>query len=143
MRELSDMDFNGELICNQLQKNKYVKIFNIIFIILIGQVSYAQTITIIDKDSKFPIQNVHVNNEDRTVRVISDKNGVIDLSVFSDMELLNFSHVSYVELEALKKQLLSGDNTISLQYKSELLNEVFLSATKGEENISAEHCQDQ
>ncbi len=113
-----------------------MKFLNAIFIILIGSVSYAQNITIVDNDSGFPIQNVHVDNEDKSKRVISDKNGEIDLSIFSKMELLTFSHVSYVEFELLKKQIQKDDAKIYLQYKSELLNEVFLSATKGKENTS-------
>ncbi len=104
--------------------------------ILFGQFSYAQTCVVVDKDSEFPIQNVHVKNEDESVRVISDKNGIIDLSVFSEMELLTFSHVSYVEFELLKKQIHKDKTTIYLQFKSELLNEIFLSATKGKENIT-------
>ena len=108
----------------------------IILFFINGYITFAQKITIVDKDSGFPIQNVHVNNEDKSKRVISDKNGKMDLTIFSAMELLTFSHVSYVEFELLKKQIQNNDAKIYLQYKSELLNEVFLSATKGKEDIS-------
>lgn len=113
-----------------------MKIFNLILFFIIGQITYAQNIIVVDKNSGFPIQNVHVNNEDKSKRVISDKNGKIDLAVFTDVELLTFSHVSYVEFELLKKQIQNNNAKIHLQYKSELLSEVFLSATKGEEKTS-------
>ena len=113
-----------------------MKILNIILILLVGQIAHAQKYTLADKDSGFPIQNVHVTNEDNSKRVISDKNGEIDLSIFSELELLTFSHVSYVETELIKKQLQDENMMILLQFKSELLTEVFLSATKGQENIS-------
>jgi len=108
----------------------------VFFLVLFVQFSYAQTCIVVDKDSEFPIQNVHVTNEDESIRVISDKNGFIDLGNFDNMDLLTFSHVSYVEFELLKKQIQKDKTTIYLQFKSELLTEVFLSATKGEENIT-------
>ena len=105
-------------------------------LVFFGQFSYAQTCIVVDKNSEFPIQNVHVTNEDESIRVISDKNGFIDLGKFDNMDLLTFSHVSYVEFELLKKQIHKDKTTIYLQFKSELLTEIFLSATKGEENIT-------
>lgn len=80
-----------------------MKYINVLIIILISNYSFGQSCIILDNNSEFPIQNVQVLNEDFTKIVISDKNGVVDLSKFSDMELLTFSHVSYVEFELLKK----------------------------------------
>lgn len=113
-----------------------MKYLNFVVILLIGHYANAQRCTILDKNSEFPIQNVQVQNEDFSKMVISDKNGVVDLTIFSELELLNFSHVSYVEFELIKKQVREGNTKIYLQYKSELLSEVFLSATKSKENIS-------
>jgi hemoglobin/transferrin/lactoferrin receptor protein len=113
-----------------------MKFLKVVLIVLFGHFSYSQNAIVIDKDSEFPIQNVQVKNEDSSKSVVSDKNGVIDLSGFSDMELLTFSHVSYVEMELLKKQIRRNNTIIYLQFKSELLKEVFLSASKGKESIS-------
>lgn len=113
-----------------------MKFLHLIVLLLIGQISFAQICTIVDKDSEFPIQNVYITNEDKSLLVISDKNGKVDLSVFSEMELLTFTHVGYVDLELLKKQLIRDKTTVYLQFKSELLTEVFLSASKKEEDIS-------
>ena len=52
------------------------------------------------------------------------------------MELLTFTHVSYVEMELLKKQIRKDFTTVFMQFKSELLKEVFISATKGVEERS-------
>lgn len=109
-----------------------MKFLNAVLIVLIGHFSYAQKCVIVDKDSEFPISNVQITNEDRTISVISDSNGIADLSGFEEMELLIFHHVSYVELELLKKQIRKDFTTVFLQYKSELLKEVFLSAAMGD-----------
>ena len=94
----------------------------------------AQNITILDKESEFPISNVAVINEDNSKRVVSNADGVADLSIFSDNEILTIRHVSYVEFEALKRQLVKA-RFVYLQSKSEQLEEVFLSASKGEESV--------
>jgi len=112
-----------------------MKFLSIVLFFFIGYISFAQQYVIVDEDSGFPIQNVHVNNQDHSKRVISDKHGKIDLNIFSNSEKLIFSHISYVVYEVEKVQL-QNTTTISLQYKSDLLNEVFLSATKRKENIS-------
>ncbi len=82
-----------------------MKFLNAVLIVLIGHFSYAQKCVIVDKDSEFPISNVHVTNEDQSKTVVSDRNGILDLSGFGEMELLVFNHVSYVELELIKKQI--------------------------------------
>lgn len=107
-----------------------MKFLNAVLIVLIGQFSYAQKCVIVDKDSEFPIPNVQVINEDQSKSVVSDRNGILDLSDFGEMELLTFRHVSYVEFELIKKQIRRDFTTVFLQYKSELLKEVFLSASK-------------
>lgn len=103
-------------------------------VLLAGCIVTAQKITILDKESEFPVSNVAVLNEDTTKRAVSDVNGIADLSIFSDNEILTFRHVSYVEFEALKRQLVKA-KFVYLQSKSEQLEEVFLSASKGEESL--------
>jgi hemoglobin/transferrin/lactoferrin receptor protein len=109
-----------------------MKILNAVLIVLIGHFSYAQKCVVVDKDSEFPIKNVLISNEAGTKSVISDRNGIFDLADFDEMDLLTFTHVSYVEFELIKKQIKKDFTTIFLQYKSELLKEVFLSADKGD-----------
>ncbi len=103
-------------------------------VLLAGYIATAQKITILDKESEFPIPNVTIVNEDTSKRVVSDVNGVVDLTVFGDNEILTFTHVSYVEFEALKRQLIKA-RFVYLQSKSERLEEVFLSASKGKESL--------
>lgn len=106
------------------------------FILFIGSVCYAQKCIVLDNDSEFTIQNVQVSNEDKSKNVISNEQGILDLSIFSEMELLTFTHVSYVDLELLKHKIQRDNTIIYMQFKSELLDEVFLSASKGREKTN-------
>lgn len=104
----------------------------LLFILLLGYISSAQKITILDKETTFPIQNAAVFNEDKSKTTISDKNGIIDISIFGVNDILTFTHVAYVEYDILKR-LITGKKIIYLQSKSEQLQEIFLSASKGKE----------
>jgi len=109
---------------------------SLILFLFISQFTYAQNCIILDKDSEDPIQNVQVTNEDKSKIAISDENGKVDLGIFTQMEVLTFTHVSYVEFELLKKQIYKNNIIIFLQFNSELLNEVFLSASKAQEKTT-------
>lgn len=107
------------------------RIFLLIFL-LSGYISSAQKITIQDKETSFPVQNVAIFNEDKSKTAVSDRNGIIDISAFSINDILTFKHVSYVEYDILKR-LITGKKIIFLQSKAEQLEEIFLSASKGKE----------
>ncbi|MET2986460.1 TonB-dependent receptor [Aureibaculum conchae] len=94
--------------------------------------SIAQTITILDDESKFPIANVAVFNEDKTKSVVSGKNGKVDISKFKYNDILSFKHVTYIEYEVLKRQITT--DTIFLRSTSHHLEEVFLSTSKSIES---------
>ncbi|MDY7394695.1 TonB-dependent receptor [Aureibaculum sp. 2210JD6-5] len=106
------------------------------FLLLTFIVSYfsstAQTITVLDEESKFPVANVAVFNEDKTKRKVSDKNGKVDLSIFKFNDILSFTHVGYIEFEVLKRQITT--DKIFLRTTAQQLNEVFLSTSKSQES---------
>ncbi|MEL4456838.1 TonB-dependent receptor plug domain-containing protein [Lutimonas vermicola] len=107
-----------------------MKFLNAVLIVLIGHFSYGQKCVIVDKDSELPIPNVQVINENQSKSATSDRNGILDLSNFGEMELITFRHVSYVEMELIKKHIKRDFTTVYLQFKSELLKEVYLSGAK-------------
>ena len=110
-----------------------MKFPSLVLLVLIGHFSFGQKCVVVDKDSEIPIPNVQVTDENSNSFAVSDHNGIVDLSTFGEMDLLTFTHVSYVELELIKKHVRRDFTTVYLQFKSELLEEVFVSATKGVE----------
>ena len=113
-----------------------MRYFYLILFLFVWQFTSAQNCIILDKDTEDPIQYVQISNEDKSKTTISDENGKADLGIFDKMELLTFTHVSYVEFELLKKQIYKNNVIIFLQFNSELLNEVFLSASKAQEKTT-------
>jgi len=93
----------------------------------------AQQVLVLDKSTHLPIANVIIFNDQKTIKVETNKNGKADLSAFAKLDIITFSHLAYVELEVLKRQLKSVNFKVYLRDKSLLLPEVILSASKRSE----------
>ena len=108
----------------------------ILFLLLLvtGQISFSQHCLVIDDNSGLPVSNVLITNESKSHTVLTDIDGSADISSFDEMDILSFTHINYVETEILKRHLLNSDQKVYLQFKTEFLNEIFLSATKRPEN---------
>lgn len=108
----------------------------ILFLLLLvtGQISFSQQCFVIDDNSGLPVSNVLITNESKSHTVLTDIDGSADISSFDEMDILSFTHINYVETEILKRHLLNSDQKVYLQFKTEFLSEIFLSATKRPEN---------
>ncbi len=101
----------------------------------------AQEVKVIDFETKLPINNCIIYGEENISFVSTDKNGKANLAIFGSNEIISFNHLSYIEVDRLKRQLVDSDYIIYLHKKSESLNEVVLSVSRKKESLSriAEH----
>ena len=104
----------------------------ILSLILIGYsfISFSQTFTVINENGE-KIEGVlfYSNNKNR----MSNKNGIVDLSNFKELELIDIYHISY-KRKKIKKGGLSN-NLIRLQSNNIKLKEVSIhSSLNVEEN---------
>jgi hemoglobin/transferrin/lactoferrin receptor protein len=97
---------------------------------------HAQFVTVLDRESNLPIENVSVYNDTNTLVVSTNKQGKADLSGFKDADILSFNHLSYVEFDILKRELSVLEFVVYLNKRSEMLDEIVLSASKGVEKRS-------
>lgn len=112
-----------------------MKITTVIISIFLVQITLAQTCVILDKNTEMPIANVKITDE-KGHTVMSNQQGEAILDDFENMQVLTMTHMSYVEFELMKRPSLPHGAKIYLQFKTELLGEVFLSASKTEEKIT-------
>jgi hemoglobin/transferrin/lactoferrin receptor protein len=109
----------------------------VLFLLLIYSIStYAQQVKVLDRSSNFPIQGVTIYNDSNNTVVSTNKNGIADLSDFKDVDIISFNHLSYYEFEILKRELSVIEFVVYLNKRSEQLDEIILSASKGEEKRS-------
>lgn len=104
-------------------------------------IANGQQVKVLDKNSNFPIQGVTIYNDTNNNVVYTNKNGIADLSEFKDFDIISFNHLSYYEFEILKRELGVIEYVVYLNKRAEQLEEIVLSASKGEERRSrvAEH----
>ncbi|NAS31177.1 TonB-dependent receptor [Flavobacteriaceae bacterium R38] len=99
----------------------------------ITYLSHAQTIKIIDKETKEPVINVAVFNQDKTKTKISGIDGTVDLSLFDENERIFLRLFGYTQKRITKREALLQDGIIELVPQSEKLDEVILSISKWEQ----------
>ncbi|APU67991.1 TonB-dependent receptor plug domain-containing protein [Christiangramia flava] len=88
----------------------------------------AQEVKVLDSDSRKPLADVAIFNQDRSTSAITDTLGIADLSSFSSEELLTFSIISHEDLYLRKKEILN--NTVLLEADNNQLDQVVLSVSR-------------
>jgi len=104
-----------------------------IFSLLIGVISYGQTITVLDGKTKEPIDNVAIFDINKNQSVVSNANGAANLDAFDTDALLQFQHPAYQEL-TFTLQSIKEETTIYLTERIIKMKDVVVSANKWEQN---------
>ena len=107
----------------------------IILLFFFSTLSFGQQITVKDENTNENLPDVVIFNESKSQSIITDLDGVVDLSLFSSDENIFFQLLGYSTLEILKIEILNG-TTIYLQSESQNLEEVILSVARSESNVN-------
>ena len=107
----------------------------IILLFFFSTLSFGQQITVKDENTNENLPDVVIFNENKSQSIITDLDGVVDLSLFSSDENIFFQLLGYSTLEILKIEVLNG-TTIYLQSESQNLEEVILSVARSESNVN-------
>ncbi|WP_231961662.1 TonB-dependent receptor plug domain-containing protein [Urechidicola croceus] len=104
---------------------------------------FSQEITVLDFDTEFPVGNCTIYAENNPKVIYTNKKGKADISIFADNDIISFNHITYIEVEVLKRQISQTNNIIYLHRNAEALDEVVLSSTRQKESKSriAEHIE--
>jgi hemoglobin/transferrin/lactoferrin receptor protein len=94
----------------------------------------AQKVKILEKDSKLPIPGVAVFNENKSIIVTSDIDGVISLDKFSNSEAIYFQQLFYTTVIRSKAEIKKNNLVVIMISKAQGLDEVVVSASKFEQS---------
>ena len=94
--------------------------------------AFSQKLVIKDFQENTIIPNVTVYNIKRTITILSDFDGNLDLSAFKETDTLIFRHVSYEELQISVNKI--SKSVIYLNPNTQVLSEIILSVGRNREN---------
>ena len=94
--------------------------------------AFSQKLVIKDFQENTIIPNVTVYNIKRTITILSDFDGNLDLSAFKETDTLIFSHVSYEKLQISVNKI--SKSVIYLNPNTQVLSEIILSVGRNREN---------
>jgi len=92
--------------------------------------TFAQKIQVLNEENQEPISAVVIYNSEKTKTGITDFDGFVDISNFSDGETVNFQHISHNDLGLTKAEITTAGNKVFLQLQSSQLDEIILSVAK-------------
>jgi hemoglobin/transferrin/lactoferrin receptor protein len=92
----------------------------------------AQIIQVLEKENNTPISGVAVFNSNKNKSGITDLDGFVEISEFSDIENIIFQHISHINITTSKEEILKNDGVVYLEIDSSNLDEVILSISKFE-----------
>ncbi|MDX1636678.1 MAG: TonB-dependent receptor [Balneolaceae bacterium] len=108
----------------------------VILLITVPAVAVGQQVKVVNETTLQPIENVYLFNQDRDQTATTNAGGLADLSVFEPGDFITFQHASYRQITLSWKQLQQLDYTIKMTERSVKMSEVFVSASKWEQDQS-------
>jgi len=107
----------------------------VLFFCLMWLASFGQSISVLDKETKKPIEDVTIYNQKKTFTIKSSKQGKVDLSGIITNEIIYFTHINYATVKTTKKDIIQNKKILFLNKKSEELDEVVLTVFKSSDKL--------
>lgn len=92
--------------------------------------TYAQKIQVLSRESQDPISGVAVFNDQKSKSAITDFDGYVDISAFTENENITFQHISHDSRVLTKARITANRNRVLLQIIPSTLDEIVLSVSK-------------
>ncbi|GAB4154550.1 MAG: TonB-dependent receptor [Winogradskyella sp.] len=108
-------------------------IFSIVFSLFL-QLSFGQTITVLEKGSNTPISGVALYNLKKTKYVVTDFEGNANIDRFNDREIIYFQNFLYEKKQLRKFEIRENGQVVYLSPKVEGLKQIVISVSKFEQS---------
>ena len=105
-----------------------------LFLFLLLQMAYGQTVTVLEKGSNEPIPGIALYNLKKSKTLVTDLNGQVSLDIFTDTEIIIFKSFLYEKLQLTKSKIAKKNYIVYLIPKVEDLKQIVISASKFEQS---------
>lgn len=101
-----------------------------LLIFLTSFFGWSQNVKILDSETKEPVADATLFNAAKTISKITDEEGRVDVSAFSNYESIFITHLAHREQRTTKAAMIAAGNTIYLEPGKNELGAVVLSVAK-------------
>lgn len=98
------------------------------------QLSFGQTVTVVEETSNEPIPGVALYNFNKTKSVVTDINGEAPITIFNTNEVIYFQNFLYKKRQLKKLEIVQANYNVVLQPSVEDLKQIVISASKFEQS---------
>ena len=105
-----------------------------LFLFLLLQMAYGQTVTVLEKGSNEPIPGIALYNLKKSKTLVTDLNGQVSLDIFNDTEIIFFKSFLYEKQQLTKSKIAKKNYIVYLIPKVEDLKQIVISASKFEQS---------
>ena len=110
-----------------------IRLLSLTLLFLLGNIAYAQQLRVVDSETNKPIENVYIFDSHNSI--LSNKDGLADISNFTGKDFIYFQHPSYQNLKLDFTTLKDQKYIVELHSDIFPIQEVVVSANKWEQNI--------
>ncbi|MDX9696576.1 MAG: TonB-dependent receptor [Bacteroidales bacterium] len=111
-----------------------MKTFFTSFFCLLSITIFAQTLTIIDAETREPVADMAIYNKAKNKSSLSKADGTVTIDVFALDEVIYFQHPSYLRVKFTKKQLIDHGLIVNVEKQVVEIEEFVISAYRWEQN---------
>lgn len=108
------------------------RLLSVLFLFFLSNLSFSQQLRVVDSETKKPIENVYIFDSHNSI--LTDHNGIANISGFSGKDDLYFQHPSYKDIKLAIDELKNYNYLIELCSAIFPIQEVVISANKWEQN---------
>lgn len=111
-------------------------LMTMLVVLLYIPVAWAQTVTVVDRETGEPLVGVNIFSEDRSVAQVTNSEGRASIDDFTNVETIIFSYVGYESLRLSYDRLVDMGLEVTMQSKPLSMSEMVVSANRWAQNTS-------
>ena len=113
-----------------MKKKNMLRLFLLIGILFYTRIIFAQTVQVVDYESKTPVPFANVFNSRKNIYLHTDKKGLVNLHVFHLKDTIYFAHPDYEITVITKENIIKNKYRVELYRSATTLNTIVLSVSR-------------
>lgn len=109
-------------------------LLSVLVVLLYVPASYAQTITVVDKQNNDPLEGVNIFTEDRSTLAATNNKGQASISKFKGAETIILSYVGYESIRRSYNELRNAKDPITMKRKALSAGNIVVSANRWQQD---------